>query len=58
MLKQEEAEVSQALTQSSKASLMRETRSTIDRGATLVIGLTGLQDKKKKTVYLVTFILY
>lgn len=50
MLKQEEAEVSQALTQSSKASLMRETRSTIDRGATLVIGLTGLQDKKKQFI--------
>jgi hypothetical protein len=30
------------LTQSSKASLIRETRSTIDSGATFVIGLTGL----------------
>lgn len=27
---------------------MRETRSTIDRGATLVIGFTGLQERKKK----------
>lgn len=33
------------LTQSSKASLIRERRSTIDRGSTLVIGDTGLQQQ-------------
>ena len=34
------------LTQSSKASLIRETMSTIANGATFVYGLTGLQLKK------------
>jgi len=34
------------LPESLKASLIRETRSTIDRGSTLVIGDTGLQHQK------------
>ena len=36
------------LTQSSNASLTRETKSTRLNGTTFVIGCTGLQDKKNR----------